>query len=164
METFGGCWKIILANSNNSPVIVKFIEGIWLCNKVQFPYGLCLTCKIFQEYSRYYFISQLLLKGRIFNGIFHYMQQIVMFLFHFDGIFKEYFAGKLHPTENFLVSLWHDIDPQDEKQTSLIYHLLYFRHKACGRRVRKHPVLDQQLPKRLTKMRVRSKQPWHASS
>ena len=46
-----------------------------------------LTCRIFQEYSRNYFINQLLLMGRIFNGIFLCVQLFVMFLFDF---FKEY--------------------------------------------------------------------------
>ena len=38
-------------------------------------------CRMFQEYSRNYFINQLLLIGRIFNGIFLHMQLFVMFLF-----------------------------------------------------------------------------------
>ena len=49
--------------------------------------GPGLTCRIFQEYSwnipKNYFINQLLLMSRIFNGIFFCMQLFVMFLFHF---------------------------------------------------------------------------------
>ena len=45
--------------------------------------GPGLTCRTFQEYSRKYFINQLLLIGRIFNGIYLHMQLFVMFLFLF---------------------------------------------------------------------------------
>ena len=57
--------------------------------------------RIFNEYSRYYFINKLLLMGRILNGIFLRMQLFVMFLFHF---FLEYSKNILqvrpHPLEN----------------------------------------------------------------
>ena len=49
--------------------------------------GPGLTCRIFKEYFRNYFINQLLLVRRIFHGIFVHMQLFVMFLFHF---FMEY--------------------------------------------------------------------------
>ena len=39
--------------------------------------------RIFQEYSKSYFINQLLLIGKILNGIFLCMQLFVMFSFHF---------------------------------------------------------------------------------
>ena len=55
-------------------------------------------CRIFKEYSRNYFIDQLLLMGRIFLGIFLHMQLFAMFLFHF---FTEYsrniFQVRPHP-------------------------------------------------------------------
>ena len=46
----------------------------------------------FLEYSKHYFINQLLLMGRIFNGIFLCMQLFVMFLFIFNEILQDYFA------------------------------------------------------------------------
>ena len=57
---------------------ITFSEGQTLSH----PHGPVLTCRILQEYSRNYFISQLLLKGRIFNGIFLSMQLFFMSLFH----------------------------------------------------------------------------------
>ena len=45
--------------------------------------GQGLKYRIFKEYSRNYFINQLLLMGRIFSGIFLGVQLFVMFLFHF---------------------------------------------------------------------------------
>ena len=56
-------------------------------------FGPGLRYRIYQEYSRNYFINQLLLMDRIFNGIFLSVQLFVTYLFHF---FMEYSKNILH--------------------------------------------------------------------
>ena len=53
---------------------------------------------IFQEYSRNYLINQLLLTGRIFNGIFFHTELFVIFLFHFlMEYFRNILQARMHP-------------------------------------------------------------------
>ena len=61
--------------------------------------GLNLTFRMFKEYSRNYFINQLLLMGRIFSGIFQCVQLFFMFLFHFNfwTIAKNILKVRPHP-------------------------------------------------------------------
>ena len=58
---------------------------------------------IIQEYSKNYFINQLLLLGGIFNDIFLFMQLFVMFLFHFYWNIPRQFC-RLDHTLNVLYS------------------------------------------------------------
>ena len=98
----------IIQNHSKAKISITFLsifcKDCCMCKKLigQKPITiLCwlvldLTCRVFREYSKNYFVNQLLLMSRIFNGIFLCMKLFVMFLFHFLWNIPGIFQNMLH--------------------------------------------------------------------